>query len=211
MTLLDSWLKQATRHLSRDSAAQVRVEIQEHFESGLEAAMGRGASRQEAEQRAVAALGLAKAANRQYRMVMLTSGEARMLREGNWEARAVCSNPWLKRILLGAPVAALLLGAALFFSGATGAARVLLLCGITMGLLLAAPFLPIYTPVRGRVYRFTKFVVLVGALGLAFGSDALKYSWLLATCLWILVWLEWTRISIRRKLPVAKWPKQLHL
>jgi len=52
--------------------------------------------------------------------------------------------------------------------------------------------------------------VLAGTLLLAFGPDALKWSWL-TSCLWPLAWIEWTRISIRRKLPVAQWPKQLYL
>ena len=33
MTGLDSWLKQATRSLAKDAAAQVRIEIQEHYEA----------------------------------------------------------------------------------------------------------------------------------------------------------------------------------
>jgi hypothetical protein len=86
MTGLDGWLKQATRHLSRDSAAQVRTEIQEHYESALEAAMSGGASTEEADRLAVTALGDAKDANCKYRNVLLTSAEARMLREGNWDA-----------------------------------------------------------------------------------------------------------------------------
>jgi hypothetical protein len=36
-------------------------------------------------------------------------------------------------------------------------------------------------------------------------------SWLLFSSLWIIVWTERTRASIRRKLPVAAWPKQLYL
>lgn len=211
MTGLDSWLKQATRHLSRDSAAQVRTEIQEHYESEREAAMSGGATADEADRLAVTALGDAKAANCQYRNVLLTSAEARMLRDANWEARAVCSRPWLKWLLLAMPVAALLAATALFLTGAIAVARVLLAGGIGMGLLFAAPFLPVYTPSRGRVFRRVKWVVLIGTLVLAFGPDALKSSWLLISCLWPLAWIEWTRISIRRKLRVAEWPKQLYL
>ena len=39
MTALESWLQQATRHLSAESAAQVRTEIREHYESAREAAL----------------------------------------------------------------------------------------------------------------------------------------------------------------------------
>ena len=90
MTRLDSWLNQATRPLSRDSAAQVRAEIQQHYELAREAAMGHGATVDAADQQAIAALGDARTANCQYRKVLLTAAEARILRQGNWEARAIC-------------------------------------------------------------------------------------------------------------------------
>jgi len=208
---LEAWLQQATRHLSRASTAQVRTEIQEHYESAREAAMSGGSTADEADRSAVNALGNAKAANCRYREVLLTSAEARMLRDAKWEGRAVCSRPWLKWLLLAMPVAALFAAAVLFLAGAVAVARVLLVGGIGMGLLFVAAFLPIYTPSRGRVFRVVKWVVLVSMLGLAFGPDALKWSWLLFSCLWPVAWIEWTHVSIRRKLPVAEWPKALYL
>jgi hypothetical protein len=211
MAALDSWLKQAARHLSKDSAAQVRTEIEEHYEAEREAAINRGASAKDADRFAVNALGDAKAANRQYRKVLLTSSEARLLHEGSREARAVCSRPWLKWMLLAMPAVILLAAYVLFLNGATAAARGLVAGGIAMGLFFSAPFLPIYTPSRARVYRLFKWLALTGVFCLLLGQDALKYSWLLASCLWIPVWTEWTRFSIRRKLPVGKWPKQLYL
>jgi hypothetical protein len=207
MTALDSWLKQATRNLSRDSVAQVRTEIQDHYESARETAIGRGATADEADRLAVTALGDAKAANCQYRKVLLTSAEARMLRESNWEARAVCSRSWLKWLLPATPVVALLAATALFLTGEIAVARVLFVAGTGMALMFVAPFLPVYTPSRARVFRFVKWVALIGTLLLAFGPDALKWSWLLIS----LAWIEWTRVSIRRKLRVAEWPKQLYL
>ena len=211
MTGLEIWLKQATRHLSRDSAAQVRTEIQEHYESARDDAISRGANVDDAERFAVAALGNAKAANCQYRSVLLTSAEARMLRDAKWEARAVCSRPWLKWLLLGMPLATLFAATSFFLASAIAVARVLLVGGIGMGVWLVVPFLPVYTPVRGRVFRFVKWVALIGMLGLAFGPLALHWSWLVLSCLWSLFWIEWTRVSIRRKLPVAEWPKALYL
>ena len=211
MTGLDSWLKQATRHLSKDSAAQVRTEIQEHYESGRDAAISGGATTEAADRLALAALGDAKTANRQYRQVLLTSAEARMLRNGNWEARVVCSRPWLKWLVLGVPVAAVLAATTLFLAGAVAVARVLLIGGIGMSPLFVALLLPVYTPSRGRVFRCVKWVAMIGALVLAFGPDALKLSWLPISCLWPVAWIEWTRASVRRKLPVEKWPKQLYL
>jgi hypothetical protein len=56
-----------------------------------------------------------------------------------------------------------------------------------------------------------KCAVLVGMLLLAFGPDAFKWSWLLISCFWPFAWIEWTRMSLRRKLPVAQWPKHLYL
>ncbi len=205
-TELETWLKQATRHLSRDSAARVRTEIQEHYESAREAAMSSGSTAEEANRLVVTALGDSRAANRQYRKVMLTSAEARILCEGNWEARAVCSRPWLKWSLLAMPVATLVAAAAFFLVGALDTARILLAGGITMGLLLLPPFLPLYTKWRARVFRFVKWAALIAIFGLAF-----QWSWLLIACLWPLAWVELRRIAIRRKLPVADWPKQLYL
>ena len=55
---LDCWLQQATRSLSKDSTAQVRTEIQEHYQSA-----------REANRMALIALGDARIANTQYRRV----------------------------------------------------------------------------------------------------------------------------------------------
>ncbi len=165
-----------------------------------------GSTPEEADRSAATALGNAKAANRQYRRVLLTSAEARMLRQSNCEARAVCSHPWLKRLLAAIPAAVIVAATAFFFAGEFALARVLLAGGLGMGIFMAAPFLPLYTPARGRVFRVVKWVALVGTLGLV-----LQWSWLLISCLWPLAWIEWTRVSIRRKLPVAQWPQQLYL
>ncbi|MBS1850426.1 MAG: hypothetical protein JST79_05910 [Acidobacteria bacterium] len=211
MTALEQWLQQATRSLAKEPAAQVRCEIQEHYESARETARADGVSEQDAERKAIAALGDAKAANCEYRKVLLTRAEARLLREGNWEARMVCHRPGFKPFLL-LLVAAALLGAAVFYRDGVGAtAQVLLVAGIVLGVLFGAPFLPIYTPSRSRVYRYVKWTMLLGMFALIFGRDAWKWSWLLVSCLWPVFWVEWRRMSIRRKLRVADWPKQLYL
>ncbi|HEX4134760.1 MAG TPA: hypothetical protein VHY84_09145 [Bryobacteraceae bacterium] len=211
MTGLDSWLRQATRGLSKDSSAQVRTEIHEHYESAREAAINNGAAAQEADRSALAALGDAATANRQYRRVLLTSSEARMLREGNWEAQAVCSRSLVKWLLAAVPVAALWAAAALYLAGEGLIARVVVAGAVMMGLLFTAPYLPVYTTSRSRVFRGVKWVAMMCALVLAFGPDALKYFWLLTACVWQFAWVEWTRNSIRRKLPVSRWPRQLYL
>ena len=208
---LNDWLHQATRHLSKDSAAQVRAEIQEHYESARDTAINNGATADEADRAAVAALGDAKTANCQYRNVMLTSGEAKLLRESQWESRAVCSRPWLKWLLLTMPAVALWASAALFLTGKSELARTLLVGGITLLLAFGAPFLPIYTPARARIFRRVKYALLLATFALVFGKNVLDWSWLLACSVWPLFWIEWTRTSIRRKLPEARWPKHLYL
>lgn len=211
MTTLDGWLAKATRQLSRDSSAQVRAEIHEHYESARDAAISDGTNADEADRLALIALGDPKTANCQYRKVMLTSSEARILREANWEARAVCSRPWLKWMLLSIPGVALMAASVLFSTGSIALAQTLLVGGIVTAIGFAGPFLPVYTPSRSRMYRGIKLAALMATLVLAFWPDVLKWSWLLFSCLWVLIWIEWTRVSIRRKLPVAQWPKQLYL
>jgi len=211
MTRLDGWLQQATRRLALESAAQVRSEIREHYESARETAMSGGANAEEADRAAVLALGDPGTANRQYRSVLLTAGEARALGASKWEAQAVCARPWLKWLFLTVFAAALPASAVSFYAGALGEARILLAAGLGIGLLVAATLLPVYTRGRARIFRCVKWVVLPAMLVLAFGPDSLKYSWLLASCLWTLVWTEWTRASIRRKLRVEDWPRHLYL
>jgi len=53
MSKLDDWLREATRHLARESAATVRREIRDHYESAREAAFADGHSAEEAETIAV--------------------------------------------------------------------------------------------------------------------------------------------------------------
>jgi len=207
---LESWINQACCGLSAASSDQVRKEIIEHYESALESHLDRGVTPEEAERAAVASLGDARTTNREYRRVLLTKAEARLLREGNWEAHAFCSIRLRRWFFLlpgagfGGAIAALVYGNAYVAS--------LLLLGLAGVLFLfAAPFLPIYTKTRSRVVRYLRWAWLASILALAFWPDILKNSWLLGGCAWPLVWIEWTRYSIRRKLPVDRWPKQLYL
>jgi hypothetical protein len=184
-TPLDSWIGRATCDLSLDSAAQVRAEIVEHFESARETAIVAGTN--------------------------ATSAEAKMLREGNWEARAVCARPWLKTLMQAIPAIPLAVTFVMLSRGEAAGARLPFLASLALFMFLAGPFLPVYTTWRGRVYRAAKWAALIAVFVLAFGADSLKYFWLIASCLWIPIWTEATRMSIRRKLPVAQWPKQLYL
>jgi molecular chaperone DnaK (HSP70) len=182
MIALDSWLGQATRHLAKDSVSRVRSEIQEHFESTRDAAIADGATVEQADTFALKALGDAKAANRQYRRVLLTAAEARMLRSDNWEARAICSRPWLKWIAAGVFVAVLCAAAAFVLTPHAGAGRDVLALAIGMSPLSGALFLPIRTPARGRVFRAVKWIATTVAVALVFGPELLKWSWLLISC-----------------------------
>jgi hypothetical protein len=199
---LESWLQQATRHLAEDSAAQVRTEIREHFEMARDAAI--------ADHVALASLGDPKIANRQYRRVLLTAAEARMLRESNCGALTLRSRPWLKWLLVAVPFFTVAASIALWFRGQT-AARDVPVLGVGLIPLLCAPLLPIYTPWRGRIFRCVKWIVITGMFALIFGPETLKWSWLLISCLWQMVWSDWTRAAIRRKLPVSAWPQSLYL
>ena len=179
----ETWLTQATRHLSRDAAAQVRSEIREHYDAARENAMERGSSSEEADRLALEALGDAKAANRQYRKVMLTSGEARLLREGNWEAGAVCSRRWL------IPVSALVAAVGFYLAGSIAMARLVLVGGTAIALLFFATSLPVYTPARSRIFRGVRWLVLAGILLLAFWPMTFQWSGLLFSCVWPVAWV----------------------
>jgi hypothetical protein len=72
-TPLDQWLFAATKGLSKESAAQVRAEIQEHYDSSREAG---GAAAD-----VMRALGDPRTANRGYRRVLLTKRETWMARD----------------------------------------------------------------------------------------------------------------------------------
>jgi hypothetical protein len=211
MNALDTWLNRATRHLSREATLQVRREIGEHYESARETAALTAATAEEADRIAIAALGDAKVANCQYRQVMLTSAEARLLREGNWEAKAVCSRGWARWLFLGLAALGLLGSAELLIKGDGYLGSAMLAGVMSVGLFFAAKVLPIDTPSRGRIFRGVRLTLLLAIWVLAFGPHTLQWSWLLFSCMWPLVWIEMRRGSIRRKLPVAQWPRHLYL
>src|SRR5713226_9349526 len=139
---LETWLRRATRHLSATSAAQVRSEIQEHYESARDEALGGGAAPHEADRMALASLGDAGIAGRHYRKVLLTRSEDRLLRETTWEARALCSH---LRWLFPIPAAALCASIWFFNGGQTYLALMLALGAGGMSVLFARPLLPVNT------------------------------------------------------------------
>ena len=211
MTELEKWLTQASRCLSQESRVRVKAEIVDHYEASRDEAIASGAALPEAEAIALRALGDPRVANRLYRRSLLTSGEARFLRRGTSEVRAVCSRPFLKWVVLASPVAAFVSGVIAWLWGANRLAAELLPIGICLSILLHGPFLPIYTPLRSRIYRGFKWAALTALMLISMVPLGWRESWLGLSCLWVIVWIEWTRFSIRRKLPVGQWPRQLHL
>ena len=211
MTALDTWLQKATKCLSGDSTAKVRREIQEHYESARETAIDSGASVEVADRTALSSLGDARTANRQYRRVLLTAQEAKMLRSAQWESSAVCARPALVWLFRAIPLAALCAAVALA-SGDSRIAHLFFFAGVLLGVLIAAPTLPLYTPLRARIFRYMKWPAILAAAWFAFGPGSFASWWgAITISLSGLIWIEWMRFSIRRKLPVAEWPKALFL
>lgn len=211
MTTLDGWLKQAVRHLSKDSAETVRREIQEHYNAARETALQDGVDPRQADLMAVQALGDPCIANRQYRKVLLTSSEAAVLRKSNAESRMICSNVWIRCVLLSTQGALLLLSMISFGVHLPSLACGVLALAALMALFFTVPFFPIYTITRGRIYRAMKWLLLVAVLFVFFGKDGRIELWLGSCCFYPVLYTEWKRMMIRRKLPIAQWPKQLYL
>jgi hypothetical protein len=231
VTNLDTWLARATRQLSTDSAAQVRNEIEQHYESAREDAIHSGATADEADRSAVSALGDPRAANRQYREALLTRSEARMLRNSACEARFFTSTPLRKRLLAIVPAAAAMCAAAAYALATITAlfaipfaasasinaraaliARICAVAALLTSLIFAVPLLPIYTPMRARIYRAAKWMTVI-SLSVFFFDRAhlLDWSWLVLNCFSYVAWTEVKRMSLRRKIPAANWPKHLYL
>lgn len=208
---LEGWLRRATRGLAAASAAKVRAEIQDHYDQARESAVQGGATCDDAARAAFEALGDARQANCQYRLVMLTAAESRALRESAWESQAVCARRTVRRGLALLPVALLVAALAAFHFEQDGAARILCTGSAVFAVLLAPLFLPVFTPVRARFYRAAKWFAMAGFLVVILGSHTLEWTWLLASCMTPGLWIEWTRASLRRKIPVAQWPRHLYL
>jgi len=211
MSNLEQWLKVATCGLAKDAAAEVRQEIEEHFESARESFLTKGAPAAEAEGLALAALGDARVANREYRRVLLTAEEAKVLRQGAREVKLVCANSWLRRGVAAAAATGLVVAIGFAMAGHLQNAETLLLVELGMSPLVAALFLRIKTPLWGRIYRGWKWLALMAAALLIMGPNATRSAWLLVVCLWPMAMTELRRASIRRKLPEKMWPRHLYL
>jgi hypothetical protein len=193
--------------LSAESAARVRAEIHEHYQSAYEAALAGGSPGQKAALAAVAALGDARTANRQYRRVLLTSREAKTLQlmtphQSSLPARRLAIAKWLMGLVLAWGIGCLAV--------ITWKHHAWLIYWLTFAAVFLAPqFLPIDSPSRSRTYLCAKWVAFIGAAALTawFGVMPL---WVPLGSLLPLAYGDYVHTSIRRKLPVDQWPKRLY-
>ncbi len=198
MDALEQWLSVATRELTPESVGRVRGEIEEHYGS----AMASGATAEEA----IAALGDAKAANGQYKKVLLTVGEARILHLMRGEippgltARRVTSGKWLAGILFVEAIAGMF-GAMMLGTGWR------YFCVTLIGLMFLQTVLPLQTVKRARIFSWTKWLLLLAASIPLFAT----YWWAPIGALMGLLYGDYRKMVLRRKVPREQWPKRLYL
>lgn len=202
---LDVWIDRATRGLAAESSEKVRTEILEHFESSREAQLSRGVQPAEAVRIALAELGSARKANRQYRKTLLTEREERYL-------KAMRSQFPPKRMLLGRILTAILLIEGLISMGfiSLRIPGIIWLCLIPVLVGLVSRVLPIDTPRRGRIFRHVRSALFVVATLVAYWVG-MRQWWLLLGAMPVLFAMDYFHASIRRKLPRNEWPKPLNL
>jgi hypothetical protein len=210
---INDWIGVAARGLAKDAWVRVREEIYGHYESAREESLQQGASEQRASAAALSSLGNARAANKQYKKIHLTEWENKLIRQDECATMALHRRPYLlivPLVLMCAAVAA--------FTINPGPATSLLLAGAAgLCFVFGAPcLLPINTRLRGTIYRTIRVTWLVAFMWFAYGIDGRSESWAMffsmgLPTLWILGWLEWSRASARRKLPVVEWPRSLYL
>ena len=186
VTPLDHWLSDATRGLSPESAARVRAEIQQHYDSACEAGSD-----------AIAALGNPRAANRAYRKVLLTEREAMLA-----PALTQPKRPSFQRILLSAT----LLTALVWWQ--TGKPLGPGFQPISIVIFCTVPlrwFLPLTTLERSRIYFHVHVLRSIVVVGLAWWYQ----GWIGALLLGVLCFLfdyfsNYRRLLIFRKLAAGQ-------
>ena len=204
---LAAWLDTATRKLSTASAARVREEIQGHFESALEEAMAAGATAERACRSALASLGVAKAVNRRYRRVLVTEWEATLLERAQRADRSW----YFSRMGL---VARLCVWGAFLFFGVAQENPMLVL--VTGGYLAVCGYrlLPArHMRIGGPVLRWVGTPVGVFMVFVIAGQPDVRVAAAAIFILWggAVARAHWGRMRLRRKLPVAEWPRTLYL
>lgn len=210
---IEAWLDVATSGLAKESEARVRDEIQAHFDSSHEEALANGAADEQANTAALAALGDAKKARRAYKRTYVTAWEQRLVREDQWVAGVLCRRGYL----LGIPLSFLCSGTILITHSPSFPSFALLLIGIGASFIFGVPMcMPINTKMRGRIYRSIRWTWFVVAICFAYVPSlrenfSAEFAATGVFLVWSVVWVEWSRASMRRKLPIADWPRGLYL
>jgi lipopolysaccharide export LptBFGC system permease protein LptF len=210
---INAWIDVATCGLAKDAWVRVREETYTHYESAREESSVKGASEQQAREAALASLGNARAANKQYKGIHLTAWENKLMRQDECAARALHARPYLWIV----PVLLVCAAVAAFTLRPERTTLTLLVGAIGLCFVFGVPFMiPINTRVRGNIYRTIRLTWLVAIMWLAYGAEGPGGSWAMfftmgGPILWMIAWMEWSRASARKKLPVAEWPRSLYL
>jgi len=200
MQTLEQWLSVATRGLCDAAAERVRAEIGEHYASALESAGTADVDPLDVERRAVAALGDAKTANRQYRRVLLTEGEDALLRGLTSMSRRL----WTGIFILLAAVALVAIPVSTL-----GYTKYLFATMVVEGLLRA---IPVGSSGAGWIVRTVRWGVLTIGLTMTLVSslgDGMRYLPGIVLCVVSVVHSEYKLFVLRRKVPVERWPRRL--
>jgi hypothetical protein len=214
MQRLEEWLRVATRGLCADAVTRVRAEIADPDQSALESAAAAGVDAEEAERRAVAELGDARTAGRQYRRVLLTTWQDLHFR-GMLSPPTQFAGLSMKHVRAGKLLATILLleamagvlGISLLQQSATYL--------MTVAAMAAAVWLQemIFRTVRVRSIRAGVFVRLLRWGALAAAALFGVFSGQPIVCIGFLLGfasVEYTRFVLRRKVPVQQWPARLY-
>jgi len=188
ITSFDQWLSDATRGLSEESAAQVRAEIQQHYDSAREAG-GDAAD-------VIRALGDPRTANRAYRKVLLTEREALMA--------PVLTHPKrhrLRNILVGSALFAPVVWTEAGKHHDPGFWPIIIAIFCTLPL---AWMFPPTTLERSRIHLYVGGVRVI----LVFGVFCWYYGWVGATSVGSVIvlfeYFTYRRLSIFRKLAAGQ-------
>ena len=202
-TPLDSWFLQASYKLTDESAQQVWAEIREHYDSACDAAIAKGASPKEADRLAVEELGDPQAANRQYRKVLLTVADLKWLeRWRRSEQKLTFADLWIPKNLDGLWIPFLF--GLLFYDlnekyWALGA-----LC------VMVGAFRPARWGTPWRIFknRIVRWFILLATCAVLLQVGHFKVCVVICA---LAVYVEYRDDSLRRKLPMAQWPKVMRL
>ncbi len=202
MQTLDQWLSVATRGLCDSAVERVRAEIGEHYASALESQERAGVDALDAERYALAELGDAKAANREYRRVLLTQGEDVFLRR---LSPGFGGRLWIAFWMLLSAVG--LVAAWIMRSEVQWMFATMLVHGMFRTLRVRS--------IRaGWLVRILRWALLALGLAMWYVSDIrLGYGvGVIAPALYsaiFLVHFEYKLFVLRRKVPVEQWPRPL--